>query len=81
MIGIDPYRRQFHFRCWTIKKTLEFLELNNKIVSETIHLIAQWNRGSKRDRQQIQHDRDRSLPTLVSFSMLGYQKKYLEFRF
>ena len=79
MIGIDPYRRQFHFRCWTIKKTLEFLELNNKIVSETIHLIAQWNRGSKRDRQQIQHDRDRSLPTPVSFSMLGYQKNTLSF--
>ena len=61
------------------KKNLEFLESNNKIVSEKIRSIAQWNRGSKRDRQQIQHDRDRSLPTPVSFSVLGYQKNTLSF--
>ena len=79
MIAIDPYRRQFYFRCWTIKKNLEFLELNNKIVSEKIHSIAKWNRGSKHDRKQIQHDRDRSLPTPVSFSMLCYQKNTSSF--
>ena len=40
----------FIFDVGLLKKILEFLELTNKIVNVEIRSIAQWNRGSKRDR-------------------------------
>ena len=73
MIGIVPHRHQFHFPCWIIYKKPAFLESHNKIIDQTIPTMAQWDRiGTMAVSAiaQIQYDRDQSLPTPISFSML-----------
>jgi len=57
-------------RCCSSKKTFRIYKVNVWFIANR---IAQRKRG----RQQIHYDRDRSLPTPVSFSMLNLKKPAL----
>ena len=59
VIGIDPYRSQFHFPCWIIKRNLRF---QNHIIKQSVNLFIFLPKNLANTRQRQRCNREPRFP-------------------